>query len=100
MENKELEMNELESVSGGTTEQTKEIVDLYNKYNPDNPSRGFSPVVERWLWDVMGCSYDGPERPTAHIGKYMNQYIVPGSGLMNHKEFIKILNRKITERYG
>ncbi len=58
MEKKKLEMDELESVSGGSEREVQELVNLYNQYNPDAPMRKLCPKVERWLWGVMGYDLD------------------------------------------
>ena len=100
MNEKKLCLDELESVSGGTRKQTDEIVALYNKYNPDSPSGGYSPEVLKWICDLMGYRYDSFEHPVIHNRPYSNSYEIPDRGVMDHRQFMKLLNEKITERYG
>ena len=103
MEKRKLEMDELESVSGGSEREVQELVDLYNQYNPDAPSRKLTPKVERWIWGVMGYDLDkkyqwGEKFPHIYLGNYKNFYDVPDAGVIDHKQFMKLLNQRVAER--
>ena len=103
MEKKKLEMDELESVSGGSEREVQELVNLYNQYNPDDPSRKLTPKVQRWIWGVMGYDLDkkyqwGEKFPHIYLGNYKNFYDVPDTGVIDHKQFMKLLNQRLAER--
>ena len=54
-EMKTLHDDVMEQVSGGTWVENKELVALYNKYNPDDPLTDYDDKIEKWvrrLWDA------------------------------------------------
>ena len=102
MNEKKLDLDELESVSGGSKEQNNEIVALYNKYHPEDPADKLSVKVQLWVWDVMGYDYSNTSRnrPHMYLERHKNEYQTPDHGLVSHYKFMKLLNEKLADYYG
>ena len=91
----------LEPVTGGTDRENRELVDLYNRFNPDQPVTKYCPKIEQWVCEVWGYPYKGTlERPIifAHKGIELNNYLVPGMGI-DHEEFLRQTEQKANIKF-
>ena len=91
----------MESVSGGSDRELWELVQLYNRYNPDAPLKNYSTKIERWVAEVWGYPSTGTlERPLIFDadGYRLNSYLIPGVGSISHEDFLRQTEQKAAER--
>ena len=99
-EMKPLHDDVMEQVSGGTWVENKELVALYNKYNPEDPLTDYDDKIEKWarrLWDAP----DNAEwRPIIlkNDDYHFNSYILPGMGFVSHETFLRVTDEKARSR--
>lgn len=91
-----LDDSEMDQVSGGTWRENNALVELYNKYNPDDQLTGYDRKIEKWVCDVWGAPYSAEWRPIIleDDGYHFNSYVLPGMGFVNHETFMRLTTEK------
>ncbi len=88
---------ELKPVSGGSRQETDDLVALYNKYNPDRQVKLYCAAVLEWVYTVWDCDYycrTNPNVPVVHNREGRNTYELPGYGTVGHRQFMKLTRER------
>ena len=93
MDKKAVKDESLDSVSGGTDRELWQLVELYNRYNPNDKLTSYSPKIEKWVCQLWGCKPGAEVRPLIFDadGFYLNSYFLPGYGAVDHSQFLKLV---------
>ena len=87
---------EMDKVSGGTWVECKELVELYNKYNPDDQLTEYDDRIQTWVCKLWGAPTNAEWRPIIleDDGYHFNAYVLPGMGFVSHETFMRITAEK------
>ncbi|MBR3348705.1 MAG: hypothetical protein IKG55_01365 [Solobacterium sp.] len=97
---RKLSDDEIDQVSGGNWRENKELVELYNKYNPDDQLTKYDQKIEKWVCQVWGAPTSAEWRPIIldDDGYHFNAYVLPGMGFVSHDTFIRLTAEKASNK--
>lgn len=92
MEDNKINQQELENISGGYDDQTKEIADFIRKHDPNyRINNDFD--VNRWLMNKSGLSF----RSIGANTDFFNTYVLSDGTSLTHAELMRRLNELFPE---